>query len=79
LNRCYEHALEAAGKKFTAKMVAKILISTSGAASKVAFSEAQGMTPALKACLAKHIKSWEFPKVPSEAWFTYPLVFEPAY
>lgn len=79
LNRCYEQELQAAEKKFTAKMVAKILIGTTGSARQVVFAETQGMTPALQACLVKNIKSWEFPKVASDAWFTYPLVFEPAY
>lgn len=79
LNRCYEQALEASDKKFTAKMVAKILIGTTGAARQVTFAETQGMSPAFQACLVKHIKSWEFPKVASDSWFTYPLVFEPAY
>jgi hypothetical protein len=79
LNRCYQKELEEAKKPFRIKIVVKFLVGTAAHVTKVAFALSTTDSATFKSCITKTIKGWEFPKLKTEAWFTYPFTFEPAY
>lgn len=79
LNRCYQKELEDAKKPFKAKIVVKFVVGTQEKATSVHFALSTLQSARFKACIKKTIMGWEFPKLRTEADFTYPFAFEPAY
>ncbi len=79
LNRCYQKELEEAKKPFAIKVVVKLLIGLEQRATRVEFAQSSTDSASFKSCITQTIKGWEFPKLKTQAWFTYPFSFEPAY
>lgn len=79
LNRCYQKELEEAKKPFRIKIVVKFLVGRAEHATRVEFAQSTTDSATFKSCITKMIKGWEFPKLKTQAWFTYPFTFEPAY
>jgi len=77
---CYTEEMERTkDKKLAGKVTVKILIGTAGRADQAVIGDATLKGPLLHACILKTVRSWEFPKINTPSWFTYPFEFTPAY
>ena len=79
LRNCYQHELEESGKRFSAKLVLRILVGTRTRAVEVRMAESTLPSDRMKACVVATVRTWEFPKIKAPSWFTYPVSFDPAY
>lgn len=80
ITQCFEEEMERTkNKKLTGKVTVKIQIGVNKVAEQVVIGEATLKSPDLHACIIKTVKAWEFPKIPTVSWFTYPFEFSPAY
>ncbi|MCK5800408.1 MAG: AgmX/PglI C-terminal domain-containing protein [Deltaproteobacteria bacterium] len=79
INRCYQKELEDAPKPFKARIIVEILVGTATHVKQIRFSESSLKSERFERCISETIKGWEFPRLKTEASFTYPFTFEPAY
>lgn len=80
ITSCFTEEMERTkNKKLTGKVTVKIQIGVNKVADQVVIGEATLKSPELHDCIIKAVKSWEFPKIPTVSWFTYPFEFSPAY
>jgi hypothetical protein len=80
INSCFTEEMERQkDKKLAGKVHVKILIGVNRTADQVVIGEHTLNGPDFHACLIRTIRSFEFPKIPSPSWFSYPFEFSPAY
>jgi hypothetical protein len=80
ITHCYTDEMERRNdRKLTGKVVVKILIGTSERAEQVVIGETTLKGTEFQTCIVDTVKGWEFPKINSPSWFTYPFEFSPAY
>jgi hypothetical protein len=76
--RCYQAELDRRAESFEARANVQVLVQPNGRAGQIKFGETE-MDATFRGCIQQVIETWEFPKLPESAWFTYPLAFSPAY
>jgi len=80
LNRCFMEEMERRkDKKLAGNVMVKILIGTSERAEQVIIGENTIKGAEFLSCIQQTVKGWEFPKLNSANWFTYPFEFSPQY
>jgi len=77
---CYTAELERRGnKELTGKVSLKILIGTNEMPKEVEVSESTLNVEEVHRCIVKAAKTWVFPKLRQEHWYSTTLFFDPAY
>ena len=79
LERCYQEEIESLGKAYEANVVLKVHIQTSGAVSEVQFGDTNITSKSFLNCIERNARLWEFPRLSSSTWFSYPYRFSAAY
>jgi len=80
LNRCFMEEMERRkDKKLAGNVMVKVLIGTNEHAEQVVIGENTLKGTEFTGCVVQTVKGWEFPKLNSANWFTYPFEFSPQY